>query len=141
MIPFHTFTRRELTDALESAGRPDLAEQIYATRPEDRYAAPRALALDYSAPGDLATFAIVAARLMPPRWAVEFGRATTTGLPAQPDGRHHMGAHWPGFVLDEPTPEEWWDTVNACSDCEAAEGTCTSHEHAPWEATPILAGV
>ena len=141
MYVSHIFTRAQLTAALTEAGYPRLAENFYASRPYDR-GAPRTLTFDYSTPADLAVFLTVAGDLLSSRgWALEFAGDITTGLPGHPDCRLHMGAQWPSFVLDEPTPEEWWDVVNSCADCEAAEGTCPTHEHAPWEPTASLAGV
>lgn len=131
-----TFTRDELARALAAVGRPDLAEAIYSDRvPYDdvRRVGPRMLALDYATAGDVVLFGVVVARLLTPDLAEEFAVSAEFGLPGHPSGLTAAGGvRWPGWVLGEPTLEEWADKVNSCPDCRV-DGRCPAHEHAPWD--------
>lgn len=134
----HTFTRDKLTRALADVGRPDLAEATYSDRvPYDEVwrVGPRMLALDYSTAGDVVLFGVVVARLLPAADAEEFAVSAEFGLPGHPSGLTAAGGvRWPGWVLDEPTLDEWTGRISSCPDCAVmADGRCPAHEHAPWD--------
>lgn len=125
----NTFTRAGLTAALTEAGFPAIAEGLYADGNS------RTLALDYEASSDIGVFLAVAGALTGD--PIRFGAALETGLPGHPSCRGGRGATWPGYGLDEPSPEQWWDAVADCGVC-TDDDLCAAHVHAPWDA---MAGV
>lgn len=129
-----TFTRRELTARLGEAGRAALAELIYSRRLDVADGGGRALAIDFDTPAELAEFVAVMTSVT--GGGLEFAASTRFGLPGHPGGCASSGAHWPGWVLAEPTVEQWWDAVSGCAACTALEDEhCPAHTRAPWEPT------
>jgi len=134
-----TFTRLQLTAALDAIDRPDLADGMYSRRLDFADGGGTALAFDYDDPADLGLFLVTVATLLGPVDGGDFAGALHIGLPAHPDrgGRH--GAYWPRWVLDEPTWEQWTDELNGCFTCRMFDdGPCASHVTAPWQRRPTL---
>jgi hypothetical protein len=137
-----TFTRTQLHDALAAVGRSDIADGLYSLRMDSHEGrGPSAVALGYDVDGDLGVFIAVVSRLLGPDW-VDFAASTRTRLDRGMPARHFTsGAAWPGWVLDEPTWEQWVDIITECHECEQArccdeEPTCEDHAAAPWDRTP-----
>lgn len=143
MLIHRTFTRDELTLALAAVDRPDIADGLYSARVEHdqtRYCGPRALALDFDDPGDLAVFIVTVTRLLSPEDAVEFAASTDLCLPGHPADSGPGGARWLRWVLDEPTAEEWADQINDCGACATEDESgreCETHARAPWDRTIV----
>lgn len=135
-----TFTRAELTALLVAADRPDLATGLHSRRLtyDERGYGASALALTYDHPGDLAVAVLVIARTLGDD-GIDFAAATTAGSPSHPEIEGFHEAYWPGWSLSEPTIEQWWDQITACHACEAADGRCGDHRHAPWESATQVA--
>ena len=138
-----TFTRDQLTRALGAIDREDLAAGMYARPMDYSDGGGSALAFDYDDAGDLGLFLVVVATLahVAPDGA-DFAAALHLDVPAHPDGvTGHRGAYWPGWVLEEPTLDQWTDARNACLSCRALElnddGPCTPHAVAPWHSAPV----
>jgi len=136
-----TFTRAQLTAALDAIDRPDLAERMYALRLDFSDGGGTALGVDFSDWRDLGLFLVTVATMLGPSAGEDFASALQVGLPAYPDGGDgHHGAYWPGFVLDEPTWEQWTDELAGCLTCRALDddGPCTPHATGPWQRRPTL---
>lgn len=145
MTSTRTFTRTELTAALATLGRTDLAAGLYARRVADPDLAHRVgstcLALDYDQPADTLVLTVAFTALLGPDDAADWAAAATPAIPAHPAGPGIGGLMWPGWVLDEPTAWQWADMVRECPACEALDddGPCIAHERAPWDVTAQLA--
>ena len=138
-----TFTRLQLTAALDAIDRPDLADGMYSRRLDFADGGGTALAFDYDDPADLGLFLVTVATLLGPVDGGDFAGALHIGLPAHPDGGPMglSGAYWPRWVLDEPTWEEWNDEQNGCVACcgdDDHDADCPTHDVAPWQRRPEL---
>lgn len=141
--PRRTFTRAELATALEAIDRPDLTEGIYSRPLDSDDGGGASLAFDYDTPSDLGLFLVTVATLAGDDGG-DFAAAMRLGIPGHP-GRTIGGmgaAWWPRWALDEPTVEQWWDTLTRCPVCDVAdlEGPCEAHKVAPWDVDPYVVG-
>ena len=130
-----TWTRADLVAVLDGADRPDLAECLHARRLDLGDGATRgetALALKFFDAAELAAFMVIMGAYLGLDDGLRFASATTEGMPSCPDLPGTLEAYWPGWVLDEPTHDQWADEVTHCPGCEAADELCPAHAVAPW---------